>query len=102
MCHHHCTEITLLDKIFGFPKCQISTRQNPEVEENCLLQLSHLHAPAEEWTAGGGRGSSPPNSCLEHCIHAWGPQHQKDGGLLEQVQRRSTEMIIGLVSTSPM
>ena len=25
---------------------------------------------------------------LEHCVQAWGPQQEKDVGLLEQVQRR--------------
>uniref|UniRef100_A0A669QYE1 Reverse transcriptase domain-containing protein n=1 Tax=Phasianus colchicus TaxID=9054 RepID=A0A669QYE1_PHACC len=32
----------------------------------------------------------------EHCDQAWGPQYRKDVELLEQVQRRATEMIRGL------
>jgi len=34
---------------------------------------------------------------LECCIQAWGPQHNKDAELLEQVQRRATKMIRGSV-----
>ena len=35
-------------------------------------------------------------SQLEYCVHAWGPQHGKDVGLLERVQRRTVKMIRGL------
>ena len=30
---------------------------------------------------------------LEHRVHRWSAQHRRDGGLLECVQRRATEMI---------
>lgn len=33
---------------------------------------------------------------LEFCIQTWGSQHKKGMGLLEQIQRRATEMIRGL------
>ena len=39
---------------------------------------------------------------LEYCIQAWGPQHKKNMELLEQVQRRTTEMIREGWSASPM
>lgn len=35
-----------------------------------------------------------PYGCiLEHRVHRWSAQHRRDGGLLECVQRRATEMI---------
>jgi len=33
---------------------------------------------------------------LESCVQLWSPQYRKDTDLLEQVQRRATNMIIGL------
>ncbi|KFW08452.1 hypothetical protein N327_08149, partial [Fulmarus glacialis] len=33
---------------------------------------------------------------LEYCIQLWGPQHKKDMDLLEQIQRKATEMMRGL------
>ena len=33
---------------------------------------------------------------MEYCVQAWGPQYRMDMELLEQVQRRATEMIRGL------
>ncbi|KAK4820896.1 hypothetical protein QYF61_007974 [Mycteria americana] len=33
---------------------------------------------------------------LEYCSQLWGPQHNKDMDLLEQAQRRATNMIRGL------
>jgi len=33
---------------------------------------------------------------MEYCIQLWGPQHEKDMELLEQVQGRATKMIRGL------
>ena len=33
---------------------------------------------------------------LEYWVQAWGPQYRKDVELLEQVQRRASEMIRGL------
>lgn len=46
-----------------------------------------------------GEGGDPvPLLCagtphLEHRVHRWSAQHRRDGGLLECVQRRATEMI---------
>ncbi|KAK4827153.1 hypothetical protein QYF61_015107 [Mycteria americana] len=33
---------------------------------------------------------------LQYCIQLWSPQHRKDMGLLERVQRRATKMIRGM------
>ncbi|KAK4818824.1 hypothetical protein QYF61_019861 [Mycteria americana] len=33
---------------------------------------------------------------LQYCLQLWGPQHKKNMGLLEQVQRRAVKMIRGL------
>ena len=33
---------------------------------------------------------------LQPCVQPWGPLHEKDTDLLEQVQRRATRMIKGL------
>jgi len=33
---------------------------------------------------------------LEYCIQLWGPQYNKAMDLLQQVQRRTTEMVTGL------
>lgn len=30
---------------------------------------------------------------LQYCIQVWGPEHRKDVGLLERVQRRATKML---------
>jgi len=46
-------------------------------------------------------GDSTPLLCsgeihLQFCVHLWNPQNKKDMELLEQVQRRATQMIRGL------
>ena len=33
---------------------------------------------------------------LGYCIQLWGPQHEKDMDLLEQVQRRALKMVRGM------
>lgn len=33
---------------------------------------------------------------LEYCIELWGPQHEKEVDLLEEVQRKVTKLIRGL------
>lgn len=33
---------------------------------------------------------------LKSCLHPWGPQHSKEMGMLEQVQRRAMRVMEGL------
>ena len=33
---------------------------------------------------------------LEHCVQSWGPQHEKDVELLEQVKGRAMNVLRGL------
>ena len=63
---------------------------------NCMLGCIK-----KGWVASRAREEIPLYSALvrlhlEYCIQTWGLQHKNDVELLEQVQRRATQMLRGL------
>ena len=67
------------------------------VRKNCKIKPHPELYPKQRSQQGEG-GDPAPLLCtgtphLEHRVHRWSAQHRRDGGLLECVQRRATEMI---------
>ena len=72
-------------------QCVLAARKT-----NCVLGCIKIGVASREREVIVPLYSSLVRPHLEYCIQAWGPQYRKDVELLEQVQRRASEMIRGL------
>ncbi|PKU40348.1 hypothetical protein llap_9347 [Limosa lapponica baueri] len=63
---------------------------------NCILGCIKRRVASRSWVVILPLYSALVRLHLEYCVHLRSPQHRKDMGLLEQVQRNAMKMIRGL------
>ena len=63
---------------------------------NCTLGCIKRNVTSRAMGGDSAPLSALVRSHLEYCVQFWGLQHKKDMKLLEQVQRRATNLIRGL------